>query len=179
MDKDNNPTLKINEINEYYKSGDYPKYIITQITTGIDKFKSIKKEYDLLEEQLTQNIQSKEQDKKTKDDLWKITMLHLELDTGEKALDELNNQLEIIREWDNLPRSTKRRFLELVQDCNEFSEDRWGTKDNHIKDIKKINKEYNYIVDDLELSRCTRELMQPLYKIGNNLDRIKTKYKID
>lgn len=126
MDKDNNPTLKINEINEYYKSGDYPKYIITQITTGIDKFKSIKKEYDLLEEQLTQNIQSKEQDKKTKDDLWKITMLHLELDTGEKALDELNNQLELIREWD-----------------------------------------------------CTRELMQPLYKIGNNLDRIKTKYKMD
>lgn len=179
MDKDNNPTLKINEINEYYKSGDYPKYIITQITTGIDKFKSIKKEYDLLEEQLTQNIQSKEQDKKTKDDLWKITMLHLELDTGEKALDELNNQLELIREWDNLPGSTKRRFLELVQDCNEFSEDRWGTKDNHIKDIKRINKEYNYIVDDLELSRCTRELMQPLYKIGNNLDRIKTKYKMD
>lgn len=126
MDKDNNPTLKINEINEYYKSGDYPKYIITQITTGIDKFKSIKKEYDLLEEQLTQNIQSKEQDKKTKDDLWKITMLHLEIDTGEKALDELNNQLELIREWD-----------------------------------------------------CTRELMQPLYKIGNNLDRIKTKYKMD
>lgn len=165
-------------IDEYYKSGDYPKYIITQITEGTDKFKQYKKEYDTIEEKIVNHLKSKEQDEKVKQDLWTISLLHTILEDGERQLDDVNERLEIIRDWDKLPQTDKRRFIETVYDCTDFTMDRWNRMDNLIKDIRKINKENDNGVTDLDYLSCTNELTQPLYKLNNNLKKITEKYKI-
>ena len=168
----------IKAIEHEYKSGDYPKYIITQITEGTNKFKEYKKEYDTIEEKMVSNLKSKERDEKTKQDLWKLELLHSKLEEGEKQLDIVNEQLETIRDWDDLPRNRKRRFIETVYDCRDFTMDRWNSMDDLIKDIRKINKENDNGVTDSEYLSCTNNLLQPLYKIDNNLERITEKYKI-
>ena len=177
-DKKNSIILKIDEIDKYYKSGDYPKYIITQISEGTDKFLQVKSEYDGIEKRIVDDLKSREQDEKVKQDLWKIEQLHSYLETGENGLKELNQHLEIIREWDKLDYKTKEMFIDELQDCMDFTMDRWNTKDTLIKDIRKINKEYDNGVTDLEYLSCTNELLQPLYKIDNNLQRIQDKYKL-
>ena len=98
---------------------------------------------------------------------------------GEKQLDNVNEQLETIRDWDKLPRSQKRRFIENVYDCRDFTMDRWNSMDDLIKDIRKINKENDNGVSDLDYLSCTNGLLQPLYKIDNNLQRITEKYGIE
>lgn len=169
----------IKAIEEQYKSGDYPKYIITQISEGTEKFKEYKKEYGTIEEKIVSNLKSKEQDEQTKQDLWKIELLHSKLEEGEKQLDTVNEQLETIKDWDKLSRSQKRRFLENVYDCRDFTMDRWNNMDDLIRDIRKINKENDNGVSDLDYLSCTNELLQPLYKIDNNLQRITEKYSFD
>lgn len=171
-------TLNIQEIEEYYKSGDYPKYIITQISEGTDKFLKVKEEYDGIEQRIVDDLKSREQDEKTKEELWKIEQLHSYLETGEKGLKELNKHLEILRKWDKLDTKNKEMFIDDLQDCMDFTMDRWNTKDTLIKDIRQINKEYDNGVTDTEFLSCTNELLQPLYKIDNNLQRIQEKYKI-
>lgn len=168
-------TLNIKEISNYYKSGNYPKYIITQITEGTNKFKEMKKQYDAIEDKITSHIKSFPD---TKNKLWTISLLHSKIENGEQQLDNIISQLEIIRDWNNLPRYRKRTFLEAVYDCKEFTGDKWNNMDNLIKQVYNINKEYYTGVTDSEYLSCTHELIQPLYKINNNLTRITRKYKI-
>ena len=173
-----NRTLGIKEFDEYYKSGDYPKYIITQISEGTKKYKETKKEYDGIENRIQEDLAGREDpENQYKDFKWKLKSLHDYLDTGEKQLDLVNEHIDMIYNWKNLTKTQRRQFLDAVVDCRDFTEDRWNTKENLIKEIRKYNKELDNGVTDHEYISCTNYLLEPLYKIDNNLQRIQRNYK--
>ena len=160
---------------EYYKSGDYPKYIVTQITDGITEFHEAKKDYYKLMDKMFNG----------KEDLYSDECLtyYMRLDGNMEEADDrfgiLKNIINNLYDWDNLSRRKKEELINLAYDCKDYTEGRGYDSYDLIDKIYYENMKTDNGVSTKEYRETTTELLKPFRKLDNNLDRLIRKYSFN